>query len=371
MKPRRITYIVSNIDKALAFEWVVEFLDPERFDVSFVLLNPGDSELERFCRRHRVPVKRITYRGKGDIPGAFTALLLHLLRRRPHVVHCHMFEAYVLGLHAASLALIRGRVYTRHNSTYHRTYYPRVVKFDRTANRLASRVVAVSENVKRVLMRDEGVPERKIRVIRHGFDLERFANVPRGEVHALAARYGTAGKHPVVGVIARYLDLKGLQYVIPAWKRLLGEYPDSHLVLANARGPYAGEVSRLLADVPASSYTEIPFEENLYALHHLFDIHVHAPIDPEIEGFGQTYVEALACGTPSVFTLSGVAPELVRHERNALVVPFAESDPIYEAMKRILTERDLRDRLVRQGPVDARPFAIDRMIRGLEELYSE
>ena len=371
MNRKRITYIVSNVDKALAFEWVVEFLDASRFSLSFILLNPGDSALERFCRRMDVPVKRITYRGKRDVPRAFLSIFLYLVFRRPHFVHCHMFEAYVLGVPAAWLAFIRGRVYTRHNATYHREYYPRVVKFDAMANRLSSRVVATSENVARVLRRGEGVPERKVCTIRHGFPLEKFMDVPQSEVDELAARYGTAGRHPVVGVIARYLDLKGIQYVIPAWKRLREEYPDSHLVLANARGPFADEITRLLSHVPESAYTEIPFEDNIYALYNLFDIHVHVPINPEIEAFGQTYVEALASGTPSVFTMSGVAPEFVRHEQNALVVPFEESAPIYEAMKRILTDDQLRRRLIQQGKTDVQQFGVEVMIRKLQELYSE
>ncbi len=45
MNPKSITYIVSNIDKALTFEWVAEFLDTSRFSLSFILLNPGDSAL--------------------------------------------------------------------------------------------------------------------------------------------------------------------------------------------------------------------------------------------------------------------------------------------------------------------------------------
>ena len=55
-RKKRITYIVSNIDKALTFEWAAELLDTDRFSVTFILLNPGDAELERFCQRTGVPV---------------------------------------------------------------------------------------------------------------------------------------------------------------------------------------------------------------------------------------------------------------------------------------------------------------------------
>ncbi len=51
----------------------------------------------------------------------------------PHFVHCHIFDAYLIGIPAAWLAFIRGRVYTRHNATYHREYYP-LVKFDTMVN---------------------------------------------------------------------------------------------------------------------------------------------------------------------------------------------------------------------------------------------
>ena len=144
-----------------------------------------------------------------------------------------------------------------------------------------------------------------------------------------------------------------------------------HLILANARGPFADEITRLLSDVPESAYTELLFEDNVYALHNLFDIHVHAPINPEMEAFDQTYVEALACGTPCVFTLSGVAPEFILHEQNALVVPFAESEPIYEAMKRILTEEPLRHGLIERGRADVQQFRVEVMIGKLQDLYSE
>lgn len=366
---RRIVYVVSNIDRALAFEWVAEFLDRQEFELSFILLNSGDSELERCLRRLDVPVRRITYRGKRDAPRAFLQLFLSFLVARPHVVHCHLFDAHVIGIPAAWLARIRSRIYTRHNANFHRKYYPWAVKFDAMVNLLSTKIVAPSKNVKRVLVGEEGVPDRKIELIRHGFALDRFAEAPRTEIEELRMRHGTKGKYPVIGVVARYLELKGIQHVIPAWRRLFADFPDAHLVLANASGPYGEDVRRLLADIPESTYTEIPFEPNIYALYHLFDVYVHAPIDGEIEGFGQTYVEALACGIPSVFTMSGVAPEFISDQRNALVVPFGDSDAIYHSMKRILSDTALRKTLIATGRVDVEEFAIEGMVNRLETLY--
>ena len=61
--PRRVTYIVANIDKALEFEWVADLLDGDRFELNFILLNPGPSTLEAELVQRRIPCERVTYRG--------------------------------------------------------------------------------------------------------------------------------------------------------------------------------------------------------------------------------------------------------------------------------------------------------------------
>jgi glycosyltransferase involved in cell wall biosynthesis len=96
---------------------------------------------------------------------------------------------------------------------------------------------------------------------------------------------------------------------------------------------------------------------------------VHGPIDARSEAFGQTYVEALAAGVPSVFTLSGVAPEFIRNEHNALVVPFRDAESIYRAIKRLLEDRELREGLVANGRKSASLFLLEKMIGRLKELY--
>jgi glycosyltransferase involved in cell wall biosynthesis len=173
--------------------------------------------------------------------------------------------------------------------------------------------------------------------------------------------------------VARYSHWKGIQYIIEAFIRLRQDHPNALLILANAKkGDYKDELALQLSALPTDAYCEIVFEHNLFALYHLFDVYVHVPIDPELEAFGQTYVEALAAGIPSVFTLSGVAREFIVHEKNALVVDFQQSVPIYEAIQRILTDPGLQESMIKQGQSDVRiMFSLQEMIRKLEDLYEE
>ena len=102
----------------------------------------------------------------------------------------------------------------------------------------------------------------------------------------------------------------------------------------------------------------------------MFDIYIHVPVNPSCEAFGQTYVEALAAGIPSVFTLSGVAQEFIVHEENALVVPFKDSNAIYKAMLRLLNDLSLREKLSAEGFQSvSRMFSFEDYIRNLQKLY--
>ncbi|CAA9307481.1 MAG: Glycosyltransferase [uncultured Cytophagales bacterium] len=369
--PLPVTYILSNIHKALAFEWVAEELDRGRFGLSFVLLNPGDSVLETFLRGRGVDVLRVAYRGKKDLPAAIFRIVRFLRTRGTRVVHCHLFDACVAGLVAARLAGVKKRLYTRHYATFHQVYFPRAVYYDRFINAQATGIVAISGNVKGAL-RKEGVNPRKVHLVHHGFRLEAFGDVAAERTAGLRSKYGLAGKGPVVGVISRYFELKGIQYVVPAFRQLLARFPGAHLVLANATGDYAATIRALLSELPAGSYTEIRFEEDVAALYGLFDVFLHVPINEHLEAFGQTYVEALAAGVPSVFTLSGVAPEFIEDGRNALVVPFRDAAAIYEATSRLLEDAPLRQSIVAQGRADVQGrFSLHTMIHKLEELYQD
>jgi len=142
------------------------------------------------------------------------------------------------------------------------------------------------------------------------------------------------------------------------------------LILANATGDYTHEIRKHLQHLPKGSYVEIPFEENIWTLYHIFDLFVHVPIEKSIEGFGQTYVEALMAGVPSVFTLAGVANEFVVHMRNAWVVPYKSSEHILEALLELTDNQSLRDTFRNQGSADVKlRFGLKQMIENLQKIY--
>jgi glycosyltransferase involved in cell wall biosynthesis len=368
---KKISYIISDIDKALAFEWLASGINKEQFDLSFILLNPGTSHLEEFLIQQNIPVRTLRCRGKKDWPRVWIKLWSILSMHSFDVVHCHLFTASILGLSAAKMAGIQKRIYTRHHSDFHFRYFPKGVKWDKWCNKLATKIIAPSKVVEDVLIVLENVEKDKIVVVHHGFDLDYFKNVPENTKLSLSCKYNSEGQHPVIGVVSRFTELKGIQYIIPAFKKLLIQYPNALLLLFNAQGDYKNNIDALLHDLPDRNYKTIVFEQELAAIYTLFDVFIQASTDFSIEAFGQTYIEALASAVPSVFTLSGIAQDFVIHEKNALAVPFKDSESIYAAMMQLYENPSLAQQLSAEAlKVVTEKYPLHKMIQSLERLYA-
>ena len=370
MKKLKLVYIISDIDKALAFEWIATHIDKDKFELSFIILNPYVSVLEHFLGAHDIKCTSIKCSGKKDWFLAWTKILTYLIKNKPDIVHCHLLQANILGLTAARFASIPKRIYTRHHSDFHFRYFPKGVKWDKLANALSTKIIAPSLGVKQILTDREHVKASKISIVNHGFDLDYFKNVPKDVQFAIKEKYNKRNQAPVIGVTSRFTELKGIQYIIPAFQKLLSHYPDALLLLFNARGDYEVNIQNLLQHLPVNSYQCVVFESELAAVYTLFDVFVQVSTDTHIEAFGQTYIEALAAGVPSVFTLSGIAPDFIRDRENAIVVPFEDSDSIYNGIEELLLNHELRSKIIEEGrkSIEKR-FSLQEMIAQLTKVY--
>lgn len=366
----KVTYVLSLIFKSLEYEWIVRYLDRSKIELTFILLNPNTCELEQWLIDQNVPTYHVPFFGKKSYPRCVFEVYKILKKEKPDFINCNLLDANIIGLSAGWLAGVRNRIYTRHHSTFHHMYFPKGKYYDYFANAMATKIVSVSSVVRRVLM-DEGVKPDKIDLIPHGFGIPDFANVNQKRILALREKYDIVGKGPVVGVIARYIEWKGVQYIIPAFSEILKRFPNAILLLANARqGSYTGEILSLLRQLPHESYREIEFESDIIAFYKLMDVFVHTPIDDHSEAFGRIYPEALASGVPVVCSVSGIAHDLMMHEVNALVVPHKDSRAIAEALLRVLVDNEMACFLSRNALESARTkMNMEIQKKSLEALY--
>jgi glycosyltransferase involved in cell wall biosynthesis len=367
----KICYIISDIDKAVYFEQTALALREQGCDLSFILVNCTNKTLHQFLEQHGFKVFTLEagslLRSRKTIMASKRILKENLI----DLVHCHLAQANWVGLWAAKLAGIKMRLYTRHSGEPLKLHWKERI-IDKIQNRLATHIIAISGVIEKLLEKQR-VPAQKRILIHHGFNLKRFSEFQKKEVGRIKETYNPSEQQPVIGVIARWMNWKGIQYTIAAFQQLLKTHPDALLCLfgASDNADYSQEISRLVQKLPEQNVCVVPFENNVFDLYQLFDIYVHVPVNPDCEAFGQTYVEALAAGIPSVFTLSGIAREFITGKENALVVPFKNAEAIHQAILQLLNDPVLQEKLKRNGPESVRElFNFERYIAQLKMLYS-
>ncbi len=373
MQKTKVLYIVSFIDKALIYEWQSRRLaDSPEIEVKFVLMNAEPQSLSTYLKEQNIPYIDVAYRGSRDLWKTIPQLYRIIKKEKPDVVNTNLIDASFAGQIAAFLAGTPYRIHSRHYGDLHHRYHRHALFYDKVMNKISSRIIVATNMVRDILTQKEGVSDKKISVVPYGFDLKTFTDVDQDRVDKLRTKYIPENKGPVIGVISRFTHWKGVHHIIEAYKKVLVEYPNAFLLLANAKGDYADELYKMLNQLPEGSWGTIIYEKDSPALYKLFDIFIHIPIGLDVEAYGQIYVEALAAGIPSIFTLSGIALDFAVDGENCLVVPYKDEAATADAAIRLLRDESLRKKISKNAlDLVIKRFDIKRMIDDLIKIFKE
>ena len=219
----------------------------------------------------------------------------------------------------------------------------------------ADRIIAISENTKRDILRFFPVDERKITVIHHGLML---------------------GAPQMAGVLpssqgADYLLYVGERGIYKNFARMVeGVAPLLHkyglrLICAGSR-PFSAEEQAMLARFGIAEQVEQRrvSDVELRTLYH----HAVCFVFPSLyEGFGLPILEAFAAGCPVVLSESSCFPEIAG-EAGVYFDPL-QSDSIGAAVQKVADDRALRERMVSVGKERLGLFDANDMVRKTRDLY--
>jgi glycosyltransferase involved in cell wall biosynthesis len=244
-----------------------------------------------------------------------------------------------------------------------RRYLSRVVP--RSVAR-ATHILADSAATKTDLVELYHAPPDNITVLYGGVDA-RFAPVRDAErLAAVRAKYNI-GPDPFILGIGTIQPRKNYKRLIQAFATLHTAHPTLHLVIVGGKGwlydDIFAEVKRLGLE-GCVLFPGFVDDDDLPALYSAAD----ALAFPSIyEGFGLPILEAMACGTPVVTSITSSLPELAGDA--ALLVEPTDVDAIATALFRLLQESDLRHKLVAAGFEQARKFTWEKAAAQLLEIY--
>lgn len=162
-----------------------------------------------------------------------TVRLWRQLRRwRIQVLHLHLttYEGGVWTVIAARLAGVQSIFCTEHLAPEHPLSSRRRLRRNLTT-RCFNGIVSVSLKNRRAREQYLFTPANKTTVVNNGIDLTNFSPTPPQEIADLRSQLGIPPNVPVVGTAVRFVEEKGLPYLLDAMPRVLAAAPDTYLLL--------------------------------------------------------------------------------------------------------------------------------------------
>ena len=317
-------------------------------------------------RRHAVSVVRVPEFGRyGAVPLCPT-MPRDLKRLRPDLVHPHFPNpmgdlAYLLGARGVPLVISYHADIVRHRPLLP-LYRPLLARTFAAASRIIGAspdYVASSPVLSRY--------REKCTIVPYGVDVEAFA-LRDGEEAAVRRRRESYGGRIVLflGVLRHY---KGLDVLLSALTRL-----SAHGVIVG-EGPMAQQWRRLAGRLRvadrATFLGEVSDAERRILLH-ASDVLVLPSIDRR-EAFGIVQLEAMACGKPVIATDLPTGVRFANQDGiTGLLVPPRDADALATALRRLLDDAGLRERLGQAARQRVqREFTAARMIERTLLLYEE
>lgn len=382
-----VTYLISGVyGIPLEFRELLPALQNKGIHLSLILLDDADSQkaegssinsFVQWAKDQSIPVRYFPAPPQSRLlvrTGKLLPVVLRALREfRPEVVHTHLVLATLTGLMAARILDIPS-VYTRHFAVDHYREHPHAHLIDRVVNHLAGRVVAVSPAIARILQEVEGVDPARIHVIPHGLPDHFFRGPSPEQVETFRHRWRLQGRFPVVGLSARFVEWKGVEYALNAFREIRNIYPRSVLAIIDTGWtyPYARWIRRKIQqEFPEDSIRRIPFVEDIRVFLRSLDLLIHVPVHPYAESFGQIYLEAMAMKVPLVCTRSGIALDILEHGKSAWVVPFRDVRAIVQGICHLVEHPELRASLTEHAYRIAQSFRMDRKVEAHLRLYQD
>jgi len=170
-----------------------------------------------------------------------------------------------------------------------------------------------------------------------GVDPEVFS--PRYRSEGYRTAFGVGPEDLLVTYIGRIAREKNLGLLLEAWETLAPERGSAALVLVG-RGPLEDDIRR--REIPGVHVSGLLQGAALSAAYASADVFA---FPSSTETFGNSLLEAMGSGLPSLVAASGGVLEFAEHGGNAWLVEPESAAAITEGLRRLLADQALRQRL--------------------------
>jgi glycosyltransferase involved in cell wall biosynthesis len=318
-------------------------------DLEFVAAAPPSGRLQARLAQGGIDVVPLILRDDQDRKRPLADIHTHLLdcvaRVAPSLIHANSLAmGRMVGRLAADLAI----PCTAHLRD--------IITLNKTATADLNRhtgLIAVSQATKR-FHAAQGVHADLMQVITNGVDTKRFR--PASARGTLRRELGLHDSALLIAQIGQICLRKGQTLLARAAVTLAGEFPEVHTLFVGERHSqkqesidYENTLRQTFHEAGIAGRLHcLGFRDDIPALLNEIDLLVHPAHQ---EPLGRVLLEAAACARPIVATHVGGTPEILTDEVSALLVPPDDLDALTRAIRRLLTDPELRMRLGHQARI--------------------
>ncbi len=341
---------------------VLSMLNRKKFNPIVCCLRNKKGVYEEELKKRDIKVYKLNFKSRLDPVELFK--LINLLKRENiKIIHSHMYRANIPSILAGKLTNVPVIIPQVHNIEEWKS--KREFILERLLYPLSSKIVTVSDAVKKFEIKNTNITPNKFFTIYNGVDLEKYKSL-ESEKQRLRKEFGIKGK--VIGMIARLYPQKGHIYLLTAAKEILKEMPEVKFLIIGA-GPldtYLEHKTKELGIYKNFIFTSGVKEVLKY--YGLIDISV---LSSEIEGFSNVILESMAYGIPVVATRVGGNPEAIIDGETGFLVNYGNSSELAKKITTLLKDEKLHGEMGRKAKERASLFSLDKMVADVEKLYDE
>jgi glycosyltransferase involved in cell wall biosynthesis len=343
----------------------VEALDLNRFEITIFHLHEDGPLRPRYealgVRLVHLPISRL-YAPRTAIQGLRLARILR--KRGIQVVHTHDVYTNIFAVPWARM--LGGCRVIASRRWLDDVPRPGLVPLNRWSYRLATRVLANSAAVARLLVEEERVPSHKVIEIPNFLEERAFQRVDMPARAAQRRQWGIPEGAFVAGVVARLAPVKNHEMLLRAAQRL---DEGVHVVLVGD-GTARAALEALARDLGIQA--RVHFIGELVSpinLHQFFDVSV---LCSRSEGFPNSLIEALAAQCPVVATPVGGVTEIIVDDESGFLVQVDDLDALVCRLQSLRWDPEPRNRVagIGLGRVRAK-YHQSVVIARLASLYRE
>lgn len=241
---------------------------------------------------------------------------------------------------------------------------------DRSA-RQAARIFVVSNVLKQFLLKHwQGVTEDRIEAIPNAADVHRLGHPV--DVEGLRAQLGMQS-NCIIGFLGTFQPWYGLENLIKAFALVVQKAPQARLLMVGD-GLVRGELEQQVQDAGLQDSVlftgYVPHEEVPRYLG-CFDVAVAAFRELDIDFCGSPIklFEYMAAGRAIVASNIGQIPEIVTHERDALLVEPGDISQLADEIIRLVNDPALRNQLGSAAQVEGQKYSWEAYADQLVDIY--